>query len=64
VPWRDEPVAEARLRAADEIWIAAATRGVVAVLSLDGAPVGTGQPGPLWTRVAAAFEKLKDAGQR
>lgn len=64
VPWRDEPVTEARLRAADEIWIAAATRGVVAVLSLDGTPVGSGRPGPLWARVAAAFEKLKDAGQR
>jgi D-alanine transaminase len=64
IPCRDEPVSEARLRAADEIWIAAATRGVVAVLELDGRPVGSGQPGPVWARVAAAFEKLKEAGGR
>jgi D-alanine transaminase len=57
-------VSEARLRAADEIWIAAATRGVVPVIELDGRPVGTGQPGPVWARVAGAFEKLKDAGGR
>jgi D-alanine transaminase len=64
IPRRDEPVSEARLRAADEIWIAAATRGVVPVLELDGRPVGSGQPGPVWARAAAAFEKLKDAGGR
>lgn len=64
IPRRDEPVSEARLRAADEIWIAAATRGVVPVIELDGRPVGTGQPGPVWARVAGAFEKLKDAGGR
>jgi D-alanine transaminase len=64
IPQRDEPVSEARLRGADEIWITAATRGVVPVIELDGTPVGSGQPGPLWSRVAAAFEKLKDAGGR
>lgn len=64
IPRRDEPVTEARLRAADEIWITAATRGVVPVTELDGKPVGSGGPGPVWARVAVAFEKLKDAGGR
>lgn len=64
IPQRDEPVSEARLRAADEIWIAAATRGVVPVIELDGRPVGSGQPGRVWARVAAAFERLKDTGGR
>lgn len=64
IPRRDEPVSEARLRGADEIWIAAATRGVVPVIELDGRPVGDGRPGPLWSRVAAAFARLKDAGGR
>jgi len=58
----DEPIPEARLRAADEIWIAAATRGVVPVVELDGRPVGTGQPGPVWRKVALAFEALKRRG--
>lgn len=58
----DESVSEARLRAADEIWIAAATRGVVPVLELDGQPVGGGRPGPLWRKVALAFETLKRRG--
>ena len=56
---RDEMIPEARLRAADEIWIAAATRGVVPVVRLDGRPVGTGAPGPVWRQVAAAFEATR-----
>lgn len=55
---RTEPVSEAQLRSADEIWISAATRGVVAVTSLDGAPVGGGRPGPLWRRMHALVESF------
>jgi D-alanine transaminase len=48
-------VTEAMLRAADEIWLAFATRGVLPVTTLDGAPVGSGKPGPLFKRMSAAF---------
>ena len=48
-------VTEAALRAADEIWLAFATRGVLPVTMLDGAAVGTGKPGPLFKRMHAAF---------
>ena len=48
-------VTEAALRAADEIWLAFATRGVLPVTALDGAAVGTGKPGPLFKRIQAAF---------
>jgi D-alanine transaminase len=48
-------VTEAQLRAADEIWLAFATRGVLPVTTLDGAPVGTGKPGPSFKRMSAAF---------
>jgi D-alanine transaminase len=49
-------VTEAQLRAADEIWLTAATRGVVAVTTLDGKPVGSGRPGPLWRRMHQLVE--------
>ena len=58
----DESITEARLRQADEIWIAAATRGVVPVVALDGEPVGDGAPGPVWRQVAAAFDASKPRG--
>jgi D-alanine transaminase len=59
IPRRDARISEAELRAADEIWLAAATREVQPVTKLDGQPVGSGKPGPLWRRVYDAYQQLK-----
>jgi D-alanine transaminase len=53
------PISEAQLRAADEVWISAATREVQPVTSLDGHPVGTGKPGSLWRRVYEELQRYK-----
>jgi D-alanine transaminase len=53
------PISEAQLRAADEVWISAATREVQAVTSIDGHPVGRGHPGPLWRRVYEELQRYK-----
>lgn len=50
-----QAVPAARLRDADEIWLAFATRGLLPVTTLDGAPVGSGRPGPLFKQMTAAF---------
>ncbi len=49
------PISAAQLRAADEIWLAFATRGLLPVTRLDGAQVGSGRPGPLFERMRGAF---------
>ena len=49
------PVTAARLRSADEIWLAFSTRGVLPVTTLDAAPVGDGRPGRHFRRMHAAF---------
>lgn len=54
---RSIPIEE--LRAADEVWISAATRDVLPVTSVDGAPIGTGKPGPTWTRLSESFKSLR-----
>jgi D-alanine transaminase len=56
IAYRSVPVSEAQLRAADEVWLSAATRGVIAVTSLDGKPIGDGRPGPLWRRMHRLIE--------
>ncbi|MBV8496691.1 MAG: D-amino acid aminotransferase [Gammaproteobacteria bacterium] len=53
------PVSEAQLRAADEVWLSAATREVQPVTSIDGHAVGSGRPGPLWRRVYAELQLYK-----
>lgn len=53
------PVTEVEMRAADEIWLASATKTVAAVTRLDGQPVGSGSPGPVWQRLHAGFGQLQ-----
>jgi len=52
-------VSETELRAAQEIWLSAATREVVPVTQLDGRPVGAGAPGPLWRRLYDELQRYK-----
>jgi D-alanine transaminase len=59
IPFRATPVSVTELRKAEEVFIAAATFGTLAVTRLDGCPVGAGVPGPVWKRVHAAFEAYK-----
>lgn len=52
---------EARvLKNADEVWIASAGRGVLPVTRIDGAPVGAGRPGPLWTEMYHRLQRHLD----
>ena len=55
------PIAEAEVRAADEIWLSSSTKEVLAVTTLDGKPVGAGVPGPVFRRMHALFQEYKAA---
>lgn len=57
--YRQEPISLTRLRAADEIWLTSATKGVAPVVRLDDEPVGSGTPGPVWQRVIELYEASK-----
>ena len=57
--WRSAPVSEAELRGASEIVLGAATREVQPVTLLDGKPVGTGKPGPVWRKLFDAYQQYK-----
>jgi D-alanine transaminase len=56
IPRHVDGVTEVELRCADEVWLSAATRGVVAVTSIDGRPVADGKPGPVWRRMHELVE--------
>ena len=58
-PYKIAPISEQQLRAADEVWISAATREIQPVTKIDGKPVGTGKPGPVWKRVHEQWQRYK-----
>lgn len=59
LPARVRSISIEELRAADEVWIAAATRDVLPITRIDGSPVGSGRPGPWWKKMTAAFVELR-----
>jgi D-alanine transaminase len=59
IPCKEEIVSEERLHQADEIWLMSATKGVVPVIRIDGNPVGTGSPGPVWQQLYQLYENAK-----
>jgi len=52
-------ISEQQLRNAEEVWISAATREVQPVTRLDGKPIGTGKPGPVWRRIYEQWQSYK-----
>lgn len=59
IPHEVRAIAEAEVRAADELWMTSSTREIMAIVTLDGAPVGAGVPGPLAQRMDALYQTFK-----
>jgi D-alanine transaminase len=55
LPHEVRPVSEAETRAADELWLSSSSNEILAITTLDGKPVGSGKPGPVYGRMAALF---------
>jgi D-alanine transaminase len=59
VPVELREIPEREVRSADEIWVTSSTKEVLAVVTLDGKPVGTGKPGPVFRKIYQAFQEFK-----
>jgi D-alanine transaminase len=55
---------EARIRASDELWITSSTKEVLAIVTLDGQPIGNGQPGPMFRRMYQLYQDYKNQVMR
>jgi len=54
------PLEAREIDSCDELWVASAGRGVLPVTRVDGAPVGSGQPGPLWREMYDRLQRHLD----
>ena len=62
IPFSEQAVSEAQLKQASELWVSSSTKEVLPVTLLDGEPVGTGLPGPLWQQIDALYQLYKQRG--
>jgi D-alanine transaminase len=59
IPCDIRQVFESELRSADEVWMTSSTREVLAITQLDGKPVGSGSPGPVFRRMHELYQDYK-----
>ena len=61
IPCTVRDIAEAEVRAADELLMTSSTREVQPIVRLDGRNIGSGKPGPMAQRIAACYQDFKHA---
>ena len=59
IPLEIRGVSEAEVRSADEIWVTSSSKEVLAIVKLDGKPVGDGRPGPMFRRMHQLYQDFK-----
>jgi len=59
IPFEVRDLSKAEVESADELWLTSATREVLAIARLDGKPVGSGRPGPVFRRMYGLFGEFK-----
>jgi len=64
IPHQVREISEAEVRAADELWMTSSTKEIMAIVKLDGAPVGAGAPGPLAQRMDGLYQNFKQQVMR
>lgn len=61
VPFEVRELGRTEVEGADELMLSSATREVLPIVRLDGRPVGSGTPGPVFRRLFAAYQRAKAA---
>jgi D-alanine transaminase len=59
IPLEFRDVTEAEVRAADEVWVSSSSKEILAIVTLDGKPVGNGKPGPLFRKAYQGYQEFK-----
>ncbi|HTP62445.1 MAG TPA: D-amino acid aminotransferase [Burkholderiales bacterium] len=64
LPLEFRAIAEAEVRGADELWVTSSSKEVLAIVALDGKPVGDGKPGPVFRRMHGLYQEFKQKVMR
>ena len=61
IPFQLRAVSREEVFAADELMLSSATKEVLPVTRLDGRPIGTGRPGPIYEQLYAGYQRAKQS---
>ena len=56
IPFEARQISQQEVEEADELMLSSATKEVLAIVSLDGKPVGSGKPGPVFEQLRAGYD--------
>ncbi|MCY1519402.1 D-alanine aminotransferase [compost metagenome] len=56
IPFESRRISQQEVEQADELMLSSATKEVLAIVSLDGKPVGSGKPGPVFEQLRAGYD--------
>jgi len=57
IPCKEQPIIEAELKAADEIWITSSSRGIYPITKLDNKKVADGKVGSIWKQMIKLYRE-------
>ncbi len=64
LPFEYRDVSRQEVFSADELWVTSSSKEVLAVVTLDGKPVGDGRPGPVFRKMHALYQDFKQRVMR
>lgn len=64
LPREVRDICDAEVRAADELWLTSSTKEVLAIVELDGRPIGAGRPGPVFRQMYGWYQDFKKTVMR
>jgi D-alanine transaminase len=64
LPLELREVSEAEVRGAEELWVTSSSKEVLAIVRLDGAPIGDGRPGPVFRCMYRLYQEFKQKVMR
>jgi D-alanine transaminase len=61
IPFEERKLTREQVAGADELMLSAATREILPIVKLDGRPIGSGQPGPVYAKLRAGYDAAIEA---
>jgi D-alanine transaminase len=64
LPFDVREISEQEVRGADELWVSSSSKEIFPIVTLDGRPIGSGKPGPVFRQAWQIYQDFKNEVMR